>query len=77
MTTKDKAYTLANRAINHPALLDQLDDDTMIKFAIGVSRYDVDKAFQLMKLKYPTVVPALMIKFWTAVGILTPEEDYS
>jgi len=77
MTTRNKAYTLANRAINHPALLDQLDDDTMIKFAISVSRYDVDKAFQLMDLKYPTVKPARMIEFWRAVGILAPEEDYS
>jgi hypothetical protein len=76
MTTRDKAYTLANKAINNPTLLNKLDDDTMIKFAIGVSRYDIHKAFQLMDLKYPTVKPARMIEFWRAVGILTPEENY-
>jgi len=72
-----KAHALADRAIANPTLLNQLDDDTMIKFAIGVSKYDVDKAMQLMDLKYPDVKPSNMIRFWEAVGILIPAEDFS
>ncbi len=73
----NKANVLADKAINNPSLLDQLDDDSMIKFAIGVSKYNKDKAFKLMDLKYPDVKPCNMILFWQAVGILQKPDDFA
>ena len=49
---ENKAHELADQAIAKPALLNQLNDDTMIKFAIGVARYSKDKAHKLIDLKY-------------------------
>lgn len=72
-----KANNLADRAIQNPLLLNELDDDTMIKFAIGVSKYAKDKAIKLMDLKYPNVKPYNMCLFWEAVSLLQPSEDLS
>ena len=72
-----KAHSLADRAIANPSLLKVLDDDQMIKFAIGVHKYAPEKAHKLMDLKYPIVKPANMVLFWEAVGILAPQEDFS
>lgn len=71
-----KANRLADKAINNPILLNQLDDDTMIKFAIGVSKYSKEKAIKLMDLKYPEIKPSNMVLFWEAIGILIPSESY-
>lgn len=72
-----KANTLADKAISNPSLLNQLDDDNMIKFAIGVSKYNKDKAVKLIDLRYPNVVPHNIVLFWQAVGILQKPDDFA
>lgn len=67
-----KGNSLADRAIENPSLLKQLNDDTMIKFAICVSKHDKDKAMKLMDLKYPDAKPLGTHLFWEAVGLLMP-----
>jgi hypothetical protein len=74
---ENKAHELADQAIAKPALLNQLNDDTMIKFAIGVARYSKDKAHKLIDLKYPNAKPTNIIQFWEAIGIIIKLEDYA
>lgn len=65
-----KANKLADKCISNPSLLKELDDDTMIKFAIKVSEANKEKAVKMMDLKYPEVKPYNMVLFWEAVGII-------
>ena len=65
-----KANELADKAINFPDLLVLIDDETMLKFAIGVALHNREKAIMLMNLKYPESKPATIVTFWQAIGII-------
>lgn len=52
---KEKALELGNQAINNPSLLDKLNEDTFIKFVIGISKYDKSLAFMVFDLKYDKI----------------------
>jgi hypothetical protein len=65
-----KANELADKAINNPDLLVLMDDETMLKFAIGVALHNREKAIMLMNLKYPKSKPATIVTFWQAIGII-------
>ena len=69
----NKAYYLAMQAINNPSLLNQLSDDTYVSFVIGVAKYHKDLAMKLDKIR-SIGKPKNKIKFWQAIGILTPEQ---
>lgn len=76
MYQEDQAHYLADKAIANPSLLNELDDDKMIKFAIAISKYSKEKANNLMDLKYPDVKPSNMVLFWQAIGIISKDLDY-
>jgi hypothetical protein len=76
MTTKETAFTLANRAINTPALLTQLNEETYLLFVIGVAKYHKELATKLENIR-PLVSPQNKILFWETVGIIVPIENYS
>ena len=69
-----KANELADKAINFPDLLVLIDDETMLKFAIGVALHNREKAIKLMNLKYPESKPATILTFWQAIGIIEQPE---
>jgi hypothetical protein len=69
-----KANELADKAINNPDLLVLMDDETMLKFAIGVALHNREKAIKLMNLKYPESKPATILTFWQAIGIIEQPE---
>lgn len=73
---KDKAQELGNRAINNPSLLDQLDEDTFIKFVVCISKHDKSLASRVFDLKYDKISAQGKVLFWEAVGILTKQEEY-
>lgn len=70
---KEKAQDLGNRAINNPRLLDQLDEDTFIKFVVCISKHDKSLASKVFDLKYDKISAQGKVLFWEAVGILTKE----
>lgn len=71
-SNKEIAIILANRTIGNPKLLDQLNDDTFIKFVIGISNHSTELAHKVMDLREN--VPAQnKILFWEAVGIIKSE----
>lgn len=72
---KDKAQELGSRAINNPSLLDQLDEDTFIKFVVCISKHDKSLASKVFDLKYDKISAQGKVLFWEAVGILTKQED--
>jgi len=73
---RDKAISLATRAINSPKLLEQLDNDIYETFILSVASFSINLAQQLDKLR-PITNPETKILFWEAVGILTNQEDYN
>lgn len=73
---KDKAQELGNRAISNPSLLDQLDEDTFIKFVVCISKHDKSLASRVFDLKYDKISAQGKVLFWEAVGILTKQEEY-
>jgi len=74
MTLEEKALKLGNQAINNPSLLDKLDEDTFIKFVVGISKYHKSLASQVFDLKYDTISAQGKVLFWEAVGILVSPE---
>jgi hypothetical protein len=73
---KDKAISLAARAINSPKLLEQLDNEIYETFILSVIPFSINLAQQLDKLR-PITNPETKILFWEAAGILTSQKDYS
>ena len=73
---REKAQELGNRAINNPRLLDQLDEDTLIKFVVCISKHDKSLASQVFDLRYDKISAQGKVLFWEAVGILTKQEEY-
>lgn len=73
---KFKALELGNRVINNPRLLEQLDEDTLIKFVVCIAKYNKSLASQVFDLRYNEVSAQGKVLFWEAVGILTKQEDY-
>ena len=67
---KDKAQELGNQAINNPSLLDQLDEDTFIKFVVCLSKHDKSLASKVFDLKYDKISAQGKVLFWEAVGIV-------
>jgi hypothetical protein len=73
---RDKAISLATRAINNPELLEQLDNKTYETFILSVTPFNIDLAQQLDKIR-PITNSETKILFWEAAGILTNQKDYS
>tara|TARA_B100000497_G_scaffold120661_1_gene149367 strand:+ start:78 stop:311 length:234 start_codon:yes stop_codon:yes gene_type:complete len=73
---KDKAISLATRAINSPKLLEQLDSETYETFILSVTPFSINLAQQLNELR-PITNPETKLLFWEAAGILTSQKDYS
>jgi hypothetical protein len=73
---REKAQELGNRAINNPSLLDQLDEDTLIKFVVCISKHDKSLASKVFDLRYDKISAQGKVLFWEAVGILTKQEEY-
>jgi hypothetical protein len=71
---KEKALELGNQAINNPSLLDKLNEDTFIKFVVGISKYDKSLAYKVFDLKYDKISLEGKILFWEAIGILVSPE---
>jgi len=71
---KEKAFRLANKAINNPTLLDMIGEESYVLFVLGVARYYRDLAVKLNDIR-PIINPTNKIKFWEAVGILISEQD--
>jgi hypothetical protein len=76
MNAKETAFTLANRAINTPTLLTQLNEETYLLFVIGVAKYHKELATKLENIR-PLVSPQNKILFWETVGIIVPMENYN
>jgi|TARA_B110000967_G_C18316632_1_gene285526 hypothetical protein len=74
--TKDNAFNLATRAIKKPSLLDELTEDTYVKFVIGVALYHKDLAVKLDEIR-SIGEPQNKILFWEAIGVLTTPEDFN
>ena len=68
-TQKEKAIELANRVINNPELLKQLNDEIFIKFVISLTNYSKPLAHKVFDLK-SDISSQNKILFWEAVGIL-------
>lgn len=73
---KEKAFRLANKAIETPSLLNELDEETYLLFVIGVAKYHKDLAIKLEDIR-PLVHPQNKVLFWEAVGIILELEDYN
>ena len=73
---RDKAISLATRAINSPKLLEQLDNEIYETFILSVIPFSINLAQQLDILRSVTN-PETKILFWEAAGILTSQKDYS
>ena len=73
---KEKAFRLANKAIEIPSLLNELDEETYLLFVIGVAKYHKDLAIKLENIR-PLVHPQNKILFWEAVDIILELEDYN
>jgi hypothetical protein len=71
---KEKALELGNQAINNPSLLDKLNEDTFIKFVVGISKYNKSLAYKVFDLKYDKISLESKILFWEAIGILVSPE---
>jgi hypothetical protein len=76
MNAKETAFTLANKAINTPTLLTQLNEETYLLFVIGVAKYHKELATKLENIR-PLVSPQNKILFWETVGIIVPMENYN
>ena len=72
----EKTQELGNRALNNPSLLDQLDEDTFIKFVVCMSKHDKSLALRVFDLKYDKISAQGKVLFWEAVGMLTKPEEY-
>tara|TARA_R110002126_G_scaffold34974_1_gene107971 strand:- start:588 stop:821 length:234 start_codon:yes stop_codon:yes gene_type:complete len=73
---RDKAISLATRAINSPKLLEQLDNEIYETFILSLIPFSINLAQQLDILR-PVTNPETKILFWEAAGILTSQKDYS
>ena len=73
---RNKAISLATRAINSPKLLEQLDNEIYETFILSLIPFSINLAQQLDILR-PVTNPETKILFWEAVGILTSQKDYS
>lgn len=73
---EEKAFRLANKAIETPSLLNELDEETYLLFVVGVAKYHKDLAIKLENIR-PLVHPQNKVLFWEAVGIILELEDYS
>ena len=76
MTGLEKAQKLGNQALANPSLLNQLDEDTFIKFVISISKYDKQLACKVFDLKSTDISAQNKILFWEAVDLLL-KVDYS
>ena len=76
MTGLEKAQKLGNQALANPSLLDQLDETTLIKFVIGISKYDKPLAHKVFDLKSANISAQNKILFWESVDLLL-KVDYS
>ena len=73
---KNKAISLATRAINNPKLLEELNNSTYESFILGVIPFSIQLAQQLDKIR-PITNPKTKILFWEAAGSLTNQQDYN
>jgi hypothetical protein len=73
---EEKAFRLANKAIETPSLLNELDEETYLLFVVGVAKYHKDLAMKLEDIR-PLVHPQNKVLFWEAVGIILEMEDYN
>ena len=73
---EEKAFRLANKAIETPSLLNELDEETYLLFVVGVAKYHKDLAVKLENIR-PLVHPQNKVLFWEAVGIILELEDYN
>lgn len=72
----EQAQKLGNQVLANPSLLNQLDEDTLIKFVISLSKYDKPLACKVFDLRSADISAQNKILFWEAVGLLL-EVDYS
>lgn len=70
MNQSEKAQKLGNQVLNNPELLNQLDEDTFLKFVISISKYDKPLAWNVFDLKVKGLSAQNKILFWEAVGIV-------
>ena len=70
MNQSEKAQKLGNQVLNNPELLNQLDEDTFLKFVISISKYDKPLAWNIFDLKVKELSAHNKILFWEAVGIV-------
>lgn len=73
---KTKAETLANKAIANPELLDQLPNNVYEDFILRVALFNIDLAMKLDDIR-PITNSNNKVLFWEAVGIISPQENYS
>jgi hypothetical protein len=72
----EQAQKLGNQVLADPSLLNQLDEDTFIKFVISLSKHDKPLAQKVFYLKSADISAQSKILFWEAVDLLL-EIDYS
>jgi hypothetical protein len=72
MNQLEKAHKLGNQALANPSLLDNLNEDTFLKFVISISKYDKPLAWNVFDLKVKEMSAQNKILFWEAVGIVFP-----
>jgi hypothetical protein len=70
MNQLEKAQKLGNQVLNNPKLLNQLDEDTFLKFVISISKYDKPLAWNVFDLKVNGLSAQNKILFWEAVGLV-------
>jgi hypothetical protein len=73
---EEKAFRLANKAIETPSLLNELDEETYLLFVVGVAKHHRDLAMRLENIR-PLVHPQNKVLFWEAIGIILEMEDYN
>jgi hypothetical protein len=73
---EEKAFRLANEAIETPSLLNKLDEETYLLFVVSVAKYHRDLAIRLEDIR-PLVHPQNKVLFWEAIGIILEMEDYN
>ena len=73
-TKRQVAIELANKVIANPSLLEQLNDDTFIKFVIALTNHSKELAYKVFDLR-PNIPSQNKVLFWEAVGILKLEGD--
>jgi hypothetical protein len=73
---EEKAFRLANKAIETPSLLNELDEETYLLFVVGVAKPYRDLAMRLENIR-SLVHPQNKVLFWEAIGIILEMEDYN